>query len=102
MMRRVQLAKDQIERALGEIVETLAAAEHERWSHWQRYMHDKGTRQPDGSLLIPAELVERWDKQIATKYSDLSHAEKESDRDQVRGYLPIIVSALAGSKSDDE
>jgi hypothetical protein len=70
------------------------AVEHERWSHWQRYMHEKGVRQPDGSLLIPADLVERWQKQIETPYSELTDKEKESDREQVRKYVPLIVQAL--------
>ena len=84
-----------IERLLGGLVEQLAAVEHERWSHWQRYVHSKCVRQPDGSLLIPAGLVARWEKQIDTKYAELDEQEKESDREQVRKYLPLIASALA-------
>jgi hypothetical protein len=62
-------------------------------------MHSKCVPQgDDGALLIPAALVQ-WENQIATPYSELSEAEKESDREQVRKYLPLIVSAL-GSKSD--
>lgn len=80
---------------LGRLTEQLATIEHERWSHWQRYVHKQGLRQPDGSLLLPPDLVARWEKQIETKYSDLSEAEKESDRDQVRKYIPLIVSALS-------
>lgn len=79
---------------LEEILEELASVEHMRWAHWQRYMHEKGQRQPDGSLVIPAELVEKWQRQIDTPYVDLSESEKESDREQVRRYLPIIVRAL--------
>jgi hypothetical protein len=79
---------------LGRLTEQLAAIEHERWSHWQRYVHNNGVRQPDGSLLLPPDLVARWEKQIETKYADLANAEKESDREQVRKYLPLIVSAL--------
>ena len=45
-------------------------------------------------MLLPPDLVARWEKQIETKYVDLSEAEKESDREQVRKYLPVIVSAL--------
>jgi hypothetical protein len=84
-----------IEHLLGGLVEQLAAVEHERWSHWQRYVHSKCVRQPDGSLLLPADLVARWEKQIDTKYADLDDQERESDREQVRKYLPLIVSALA-------
>lgn len=79
---------------LDDLLESLAAIEHERWAHWQRYIHSKGVRQPDGSLVIPAELVNRWEKQIAAKYADLDDKEKESDREQVRRYLPVIKSAM--------
>jgi hypothetical protein len=54
----------------------------------------KGVRQADGSLVLPAELVERWDRQAATDYHDLSAKEKQSDRDQVSRYLPLIATAL--------
>ena len=83
-----------IEHLLGGLVEQLAAVEHERWSHWQRYVHSKCVRQPDGSLLLPAGLVARWEKQIDTKYAELDEQERESDREQVRKYLPLIASAL--------
>jgi hypothetical protein len=85
----------EIDNLLGGLVEQLAAVEHERWSHWQRYLHSKCIRQPDGSLLLPADLVTRWEKQIDTQYAELSVQEKESDREQVRKYLPLIASVLA-------
>ena len=80
------------------LTDKLAEVEHERWSHWQRYMHSKGTRLRDGSLLLPAELVERWDHQIGTKFKDLTEDEKESDREQVRKYLPVIEAAVTSIK----
>jgi hypothetical protein len=86
---------ERIQHLLNDLVERLAAVEHERWSHWQRYLHSKSIRQPDGSLVIPAELVAQWERQIATKYADLDDKEKESDREQVRKYLPLIASALS-------
>ena len=78
------------DKKLDELLETLSSIEHERWSHWQRYVHSKCIAGPDGSLVIPANLVKRWERLIATPYSDLTEAEKESDREQVRKYLPII------------
>lgn len=89
------MAEVDYEVLLEGLVERLAAVEHERWSHWQRYMHGKSVRQADGSLTVPAELVDRWERQIGSGYDDLSDKEKESDREQVRKYLPIILNALS-------
>lgn len=81
-------------RNLQDLIEELADVEHERWSHWQRYLHSKCERAHDGSLVIPAHLVDRWESQMNTPYSALSEEEKESDREQVRRYLPIITDAF--------
>ena len=81
-------------RRLEALVEQLAALEHERWAHWQRYMHSKCQRLADGSLVIPVDLVARWEQQISTSYENLSEQEKESDREQVRRYFPIIAAAF--------
>jgi hypothetical protein len=74
---------DCLQERFDQLLETLAAIEHERWSHWQRYMHSKCVPK-DGALLIPAELVRQWENQIATPYSELTEEKKESDREQVR------------------
>lgn len=76
-------------------LELLAKAEHERWSHWQRYLHSKGERRPDGCLVLPAELADHWERQFSTPYQELSEEEKESDREQVRRYLPIIAGCFS-------
>jgi hypothetical protein len=81
-----------------ELMEILAALEHERWSHWQRYLHSQCEPNADGSLTIPAGLVSRWTSQMSRDYSKLSEAEKESDREQVRRYLPAIEAALRNDK----
>lgn len=76
------------------LLEELAAIEHERWSHWQRYLHDQCVDGPNGSLIIPAEQARRWSKQMNTPYGQLSDDERESDREQVRRYLPLIATTL--------
>jgi hypothetical protein len=76
------------------LLEVLASLEHERWSHWQGYLHAQCTTREDGSLIIPAELARRWSVQMASAYDELSEQEKESDREQVRRYLPVIASAI--------
>jgi hypothetical protein len=91
------LKKPEVQRVLDGILEELAAIEHQRWCHWQRYVHDRGQRLPDGSLVLSRELVQRWDIQISKAYADLDESEKESDREQVRKYLPVIASALSSS-----
>lgn len=73
-----------------ELLEELSALEHERWSHWQKYLHSKCKLNRDGSLTIPADLVAHWEKQMATPYAALSREEQNSDREQVTGVFMII------------
>jgi hypothetical protein len=89
-------SSESVRRALEsqEVLDQLAAVEHERWAHWQRYVHDQCERQDDGSLVIPHELVQRWEAQIATPYSGLSPEEQRSDQEQVLRYLPVVINAL--------
>ncbi|MDE2112683.1 MAG: hypothetical protein KGJ79_16195 [Alphaproteobacteria bacterium] len=84
----------EVEQLLASLVERLASIEHDRWSHWQRYLHSKCAAHPDGTLTIPKELVAQWARQSTTPYEELSDAEKNSDREQVQKYLPIIGNAL--------
>ena len=87
-----------IQDKLNEIVEILAEKEHDRWAHWQKYMHERvydSSQSINPHLkVIPTEDFDRWERQIKTPYSELSEKEKESDRNQVRKYLPIIEQAL--------
>lgn len=91
---------------MSDLFEQLAAIEHERWADWQKYMHSKCRRLGDivhdealsGDLVIPAELVEQWERQIATSYIELSEKEKESDRDQVRRYWHLIAPEQGSSE----
>ncbi|XBB65951.1 hypothetical protein ABFU82_17770 [Nocardioides sp. WV_118_6] len=78
----------------GQLIESLAALEHARWAHWQRFMHDQGEHFTDGSILLPPDLVQRWERQIATPYPSLPEAEKQSDREQVLRYLPLVIDAI--------
>jgi hypothetical protein len=72
------------------VLEVLARVEHERWAHWQSYLHSKCTRLDDGSLVIPSEFVDRWTAQISTRYEDLTEKEKDSDREQADEYLKAL------------
>jgi hypothetical protein len=85
-----------------ELFEQLAAAQHDIWASWQQYLHSRCYRvwvsgaqvfmvgadgvtvaMRGGELVIPAELVKRWERQMGAPYADLTPAEQVSDREQV-------------------
>lgn len=91
-------------------MEALAALEHESWSGWAKWELDqleKETREAFGKRrrgersnrdraakaavddfrALPS--VQRWRRQIATPYADLSEKEQESDRKVVREKLDL-------------
>lgn len=70
--------------------ELLADISHEIWSHWMRYMFSICIQNEDGSMKIPATRVERWKRQMDTKYNDLSESEKDSDREQADKILEVL------------
>ena len=72
-------------------VEALAAYAHEAWSGWMEYMFKKSFLLSDGSVKIPAGLANRWRRQMFTLYDILPENEKESDREEARRMLKIIM-----------
>ena len=62
----------------NELREALANLFHDQWSNWMKYLFSKSVENVnDGSVLIPAELVERWKRQANTLYEELSEDETE-------------------------
>lgn len=76
-------------------LEAIASVEHERWAHWQEYLHSQCEQFDDGSLRIPAHLVARWKDQATTAYADLTEDERDSDREQAREYVLALRRANA-------
>ena len=72
------------------LIEELANYEHNRWSRWQRHLFDKCRINKDGSLTIPKEFVDRWNRQINTSYFDLSDEEQKSDKEEAVRIINII------------
>ena len=89
--------KNQEENWEKEFVEKGADLEHKRWARWQSYLFSKSEWTKNG-YLIPKELCIKWQKQIDTPYSKLSEEEKESDRIEVRKYIPLIRKLLKDEK----
>ena len=78
-------------------LETHAKIEHEIWSHWMRYLFEVSYNQrDDGCVVIPAEQVKRWKRQMDTPYAELTEREKESDREQARKH-----TGLSSPNSDE-
>lgn len=72
---------------MRDLRERIAAAQHEIWAHWMRYLFNVSIRNKDGSYTIPPDFVERWQRQINTPYEQLSESEKDSDREQAEKVL---------------
>ena len=77
-----------------ELIEALADKEHAGWAQWMNYLFSVCEKESDGSVTIPAALVEGWQRQIDTPYVQLSEQEKQSDRNQVAHILPIIATYI--------
>jgi len=72
--------------SVEERVEEFASLEHDRWARWQKWCHRVYR---DGNF---EDSILRWERQIATKYADLSEEEKQSDRDQVYPYIEALTA----------
>lgn len=82
--------------SMPDIREQLAAIEHERWSDWQTWVHKVINEGVEGTTL--EQFMERWERQINTPYAELSEAEKNSDREQVDRYLPLISQTVSSAE----
>ena len=72
------------------LIELLANYEHDRWARWQKYLFSKCIKNDDGSLTIPKEYVNRWNRQINTDYNDLSIEEQLSDKKEAIKIIEIV------------
>lgn len=70
--------------------EELAAVAHDAWSGWINYMFSKCAQGDDGTLVIPAWAVERWQRQASAPYAKLPENEKVSDRIEADRYLAVL------------
>lgn len=82
MLRRIVMGDE-----MG--LEGLAALAHAQWSGWMRHLFALSQKQPDGSVVIPAGLVARWERQMQTPYDKLPYDEQELDRVEGRRVLSL-------------
>ena len=79
--------------------EKLADVQHDIWSHWMRWQFSCCKVNQDGSLTIPSDKVERWQRQMDTSYSSLSDNEQESDRHQADKIIGVLDNCNATDQS---
>lgn len=75
----------------AKIVELLSDLEHERWSGWTKWQFSICIHNQDGTVTIPSDLVQRWERQAATEYADLTEKEKDSDRKEAAKTVHLLV-----------
>jgi len=76
--------------ATDELREAFASLAHEQWSGWMEYLFSKSTKNEDGTVTLPAWAVERWERQVATPYADLSEKEQDSDRTEADKFIEVL------------
>lgn len=74
--------------------ERLAAYAHEAWAGWMRYLFERCIvdvdENGDKTLIIPADRVARWERQVATPYAELPAEEQKSDVDEAIKMIEIF------------
>lgn len=70
--------------------EKISDVQHEIWASWMRWVFQICPTNDDGTVTIPADKVERWQRQIKTPYESLTEKEKDSDREQADKVLAVI------------
>jgi len=68
------------------VLEKLAAWSHKSWAGWTAWMIEKWDVTHDSGETFQ----ERWKRQMATPYEELSEREKESDRAEAHEILAIV------------
>ncbi len=81
-------------------IEALAEYAHDAWSGWMRYLFSKCEVRvlenvDRASLVIPERFVDRWRRQLETRYADLPEEEKESDRVEAQRMLEVLERATS-------
>ena len=55
---------------IEQVIEKLAEYAHVQWSGWMIYLFSKGIFNSDGTWTMPGWTVDRWTKQMNTKYNN--------------------------------
>lgn len=70
--------------------EVMAAKVHDVWCSWMQSVLDRSVEMPDGSVIIPKELAQRWRRQAVTPYERLTEQEQASDKAIASDILDLL------------
>jgi len=80
--------------ASDEFRDKFAALCHEQWSGWMKYLFNRCDRpivsEYQDGVLVPRPFVERWQRQMRTRYADLSTEEQDSDRREADKFVALL------------
>ena len=74
----------------SDLREMLADHAHDAWSRWMKHLFSVCQRSDNGTVLIPTELVAKWNRQVQTPYANLSEMEKKSDRAEADKVIALL------------
>ena len=79
--------------------EKLAELCHKQWSGWMMYLFGKGSHTAYGTWVMPKWAVDRWTKQMATPYAELTKSEKDQDRDEADRFIKLLEKDVRGDNA---
>lgn len=87
----LQIPRNEVSEMSSDKLKTaLSTYAHDAWSGWMKYLFECSSANPDGSVTIPKALVERWQRQLSTPYSELPPNEQASDDEEAEKMIAIF------------
>lgn len=74
----------------NDLREKMAALVHGQWCGWMKYLFSCGDLLASGQYILPCSMVNKWQRQMRSRYEDLSESEREIVRDCADALLDLI------------
>lgn len=81
--------------------ENLADLCHRQWTGWMEYLLSKSipykpgdVQGSEGAYLIPKWAVAHWTRLMSTPYTELTRADKESNREEAEQFIEVLVARM--------
>lgn len=68
-------------------VNSIAGKHHDYWRHWIKYLFSRAEHNPDGSITIDREYVDKWLRRMNFEYNALSGREQSYNLDMVEQFF---------------